>query len=151
SIINAPARCGLRVAECVATILYDEIDGLFGTAAREEANLDVRSVLNGGYRRGSKVYRCITIGKKIEVEALDAFAPVALAGLRGLPDTLASRAIIVHMRRRAPDEHVEPWRERRVRPQAEAIYRRLAGWGEGPEPTPGEAGEAGGHYAPAAG
>src|SRR5262249_4888237 len=51
-------------------------------------------------------------------------------GLRGLPDTLASRAIIVHMRRRAPDEHVEPWRERRVRPQAEAIYRRLAGWWE---------------------
>src|SRR5262249_17665977 len=41
-----------------------------------------------------------------------------------------SRAIIVHMRRRAPDEHVEPWRERRVRPQAEAIYRRLAGWCE---------------------
>jgi len=65
------------------------------------------------------------------VEALDAFAPVALAGLRELPDTLASRAIIIRMRRRAPDEQVEPWRERRVRPQADTIYRRLAGWCEG--------------------
>jgi hypothetical protein len=131
SISISPAALVRRVAEGGVTILYDEIDGLFGTAAREEANVDVRSVLNGGYRRGSKVYRCVTIGKKIKVEALDAFAPVALAGLRELPDTLASRAIIVRMRRRAPDEHVEPWRERHVKPQAESIYRRLAGWCEG--------------------
>jgi hypothetical protein len=127
----SPAALVRRVAEGRVTILYDEIDGLFGTAAREEANVDVRSVLNGGYRRGSKVYRCVTIGKKIIVEALGAFAPVALAGLRKLPDTLASRSIIVRMRRRAPDEHVEPWRERHVKPQAEPIYRGLAGWCEG--------------------
>ena len=34
------------------------------------------------------------------------------------------------MRRRAPDERVEPWRERYVRPQAERIYQQLAGWAE---------------------
>ena len=144
SISISPAALVRRVAKGGVTILYDEVDALFGSAAREEANLDVRSVLNGGYRRGSKVHRCIIVGKRIDVEALDAFAPVALAGLRDLPDTLASRAIIVRMRRRAPDEHVEPWRERLVRPQAEVIYRRLAGWCEGidlthvePEMPPG--------------
>ena len=119
-----------RVAEGGATVLYDEIDALFGSAAREESNLDVRSILNGGYRRGATVHRCVTIGKRIEVEALEAFAPVALAGLRELPDTLASRSIIIRMRRRAPDERVEPWRERYVRPQAECVCQQIAGWAE---------------------
>ena len=78
----------------------------------QEANTDLRSVLNGGYRRGAKVHRCVTHGKKIETEELDAFAPVAVAGLRELPDTLASRSIFIRMKRRAPDEQVEPFRYR---------------------------------------
>ena len=130
SISISPAALVRRVAEGVATVLYDEVDALFGSTAREESNLDVRSILNGGYRRGATVHRCVTIGKRIEVEALEAFAPVALAGLRELPDTLASRSIIIRMRRRAPDERIEPWRERYVRPEAERIYQQLAGWAE---------------------
>jgi len=118
-------RC---VAEGGATILYDEIDALFGTAAREEANADVRSILNGGYRRGAKVHRCVMVGKRVEVEQLNAFAPVALAGLKNLPDALASRAIIIRMRRRAPDETVESWRERRVRPVGSELCQRITNW-----------------------
>jgi hypothetical protein len=94
SVNISPAALVRRVAEGGNTILYDEVDALFGSISREEANLDVRSILNAGYRRGAKVQRCITVGKRFEVEDLDAFAPVALAGLRNLPDTLASRAII---------------------------------------------------------
>jgi hypothetical protein len=128
SISISPAALTRKVAAGGVTILYDEIDALFGNAAREESNLDVRSILNGGYRRGAKVHRCVTVGKKIETEELDAFAPVALAGLRELPDTLASRSIIIRMQRRAPDEHVESFRLRKVRPVADALRKVLEGW-----------------------
>ena len=108
SISASPAVIVRLISRGRCTILYDEIDGVFGNAKAQEANTDLRSVLNGGYRRGAKVYRCNTSGKKVEVEELDAFAPVAVAGLRALPDTLASRSIFIHMRRRAPDEEVDP-------------------------------------------
>jgi hypothetical protein len=124
----SPAALVRKISAGGVTILYDEIDALFGSAKREEGNLDVRSVLNSGYRRGAKTHRCVTIGKRIKVEELDAFAPVALAGLRNLPDMLASRAIIIRMRRRAPDEKIEQFRQRRVRPIAAKIYERLAAW-----------------------
>ena len=110
------------------TILYDEIDGAFGNAKVQEANSDLRSILNGGYRRGAKVYRCNTSGKKIEVEELDAFAPVAVAGLRTLPDTLASRSIFIHMRRRSADEEVEPFRHAHAAQQAKPIIEALSEW-----------------------
>jgi len=110
------------------TILFDEIDGVFGNSKAQEANVDLRSVLNGGYRRGAKVHRCTTHGKKVETEELDAFAAVAVAGLRTLPDTLASRSIFIHMRRRAPDEHVEPFRHRHHSEQATPIREALVEW-----------------------
>ncbi len=84
---------------------YDEIDAVFGNAKAQYANADLCAILNGGYRRGASVYRCTTNGRKVEPEALNAFAPVAVAGLRDLPDTLASRSIFVRMKRRSPDEY----------------------------------------------
>jgi Protein of unknown function (DUF3631) len=125
----SPAALVRKIAAGGATVLFDEIDALFGSAKREEANVDVRSILNSGYRRGAKAYRCVMAGgRRIEVEELDSFAPVALAGLRDLPDTLGSRAIIIRMRRRAPDEGVEPFRLRHVAAPAAVLYEQLAVW-----------------------
>ena len=53
---------------------------------------------------------------------------VALAGLRGLPDTIASRSIRIEMRRRAPDEPIEPFRERIHKHQARPIFDELELW-----------------------
>lgn len=128
SFSMSPAALVRKVAEGGCTILYDEIDALFGNSKREEGNLDLRSVLNSGYKRGAKAFRCVTIGKQIQVEELNSFAPVALAGLKNLPDTLASRAVIIRMRRRAPDETVEQFRLRLIEPQAELLRNRLTSW-----------------------
>jgi hypothetical protein len=128
SISTSPAAIVRLISRGPCTILYDEIDGVFGNAKVQEANTDLRSVLNGGYRRGAKVYRCNTAGKKIEVEELDAFAAVAVAGLRQLPDTLASRSIFIHMRRRSPDEEVQPFRHRYDAAQAKPIMEALVEW-----------------------
>jgi hypothetical protein len=128
SISASPAVIVRLVSQGKPTILYDEIDGVFGNAKAQEANTDLRSILNGGYRRGAKVHRCVTHGKRIETEELDAFAPVALAGLRDLPDTLSSRSIFIRMKRRAPGELVESFRYKLHPKQAEPIKEAMADW-----------------------
>jgi hypothetical protein len=92
------------------TILFDEVDAIFGPKAGEHE--DLRGLLNAGHRRGAMVGRCVAIGQKVITEELPAFSAVALAGLKSLPDTILSRSVIVRMRRRRPDEKVEPFRLR---------------------------------------
>ena len=128
SISASPAVIVRLVSAGKPTILYDEIDAVFGNAKAQDANGDLCAILNGGYRRGASVYRCTTNGKKVEPEVLDAFAPVAVAGLRDLPDTLASRSIFIRMKRRAPDEKVEPFRYRYHSAEAAPIKEALAEW-----------------------
>src|SRR5215218_8427736 len=99
------------------TILYDEIDTLFGPKAKD--NEDVRGMLNAGHRRGALAGRCVVKGKTVLTEELPAYCAVALAGLDDLPDTIDSRTIKIRMRRRAPGEKVEPWRHRVNRREAE--------------------------------
>jgi hypothetical protein len=108
------------------TILYDEIDTVFGPKAKD--NEDVRGMLNAGHRRGATAGRCVVKGKVVETEELPAYCAVALAGLNDLPDTLMTRSVVVRMRRRAPTETVEPWRLRINGPQAEQLRHDLETW-----------------------
>jgi hypothetical protein len=110
------------------TILFDEIDTVFGPKAREHEEL--RALLNSGHRRGAVAGRCVVRGKIIETEEIPSYAAVALAGLGWLPDTILSRSVIVRMRRRAPDEKIESFRSRTQAPIGEALRRRLATWAE---------------------
>ena len=93
------------------TILYDEIDTVFGPKTKDN-NEDIRGLLNAGHRRGQKAYRSQVRGTTVGVEAIEAFSALALAGLGWLPDTILTRSIIVRMRRRHPGENVEPFRFR---------------------------------------
>lgn len=106
------------------TILFDEIDTVFGPKARD--NEEVRGFLNAGHRRSGVAYRCVGLGTAQRVVAFPSFCAVALAGLHDIPDTIASRAVIIRMRRRAPAERVEPYRLRMHEPEGLAIGERLA-------------------------
>jgi len=129
SAINVSAAFLIRTvsAGIGSTILFDEADATFGPKAKD-SNEDVRALINAGYRRGATVGRCVVYGATVTPELLPAFAPVALAGLGDLPDTILSRSIIVRMRRRAPNESVEPYRRREVAPEGEALCGRLVAW-----------------------
>ena len=106
------------------TILYDEIDTVFGARAKE--NEEIRGLLNAGHRRGAVAGRCVIKGKTVETEEIPAYCAVALAGLGGLPDTILSRSIIIKMRRRAPHEVVEPYRRSIHSPEGYALRERIA-------------------------
>lgn len=127
--VNAtPAALFRSVSDLEArpTILFDEIDTVFGPKAKE--NEEVRGFLNAGHRRGAVAYRCVGEGTRQSVMAFPAYCAVALAGLNDLPDTIATRSIIVRMRRRAPEEVVEPYRFRKHEPVGRAIAQRVAPW-----------------------
>jgi hypothetical protein len=106
------------------TILFDEIDTVFGPKAKD--NEEIRGFLNAGHRKSGVAYRCVGIGTTQKVVAFPAFTAVAVAGLNDVPDTIASRAVIIRMRRRAPNEKVDPFRPRLHEPEGVEISERLA-------------------------
>ena len=108
------------------TLLYDEIDAVFGPRARE--NEELRGLLNAGHRRGAVAGRCVIRGKTIETEEIPAYAAVAMAGLGWLPDTIMSRSIIVRMRRRHDGERVEPYRRRVHAAEGYGMRDAIAAW-----------------------
>ncbi|MEE2526498.1 DUF3631 domain-containing protein [Hyphobacterium sp. HN65] len=110
------------------TILFDEIDTVFGPKARD--NEELRGLLNAGHRRGATAGRCVVKGKEIETEELPAYCAVAMAGLGKLPDTILSRSIVVKMKRRALHETVEPFRRRIHSPDGHTLRDRLELWCE---------------------
>jgi Protein of unknown function (DUF3631) len=108
------------------TILFDEIDTVFGPKARE--NEETRALLNAGHRRGAVAGRCVMHGKTALTEEIPAYCAVALAGLGWLPDTILSRSVIIRMRRRAPHEKVTPFRRRVYAKEGNKLRDRLAAW-----------------------
>ncbi|ACU34145.1 DUF3631 domain-containing protein [Actinosynnema mirum] len=116
------------VAAGPISILMDEVDTVFGTGGA--GNEEVRQMLNLGYKRTATIPK--TKGDPASgftVERLPIFAPAALAGLAGrMPDTITTRAITIHLRRRRHDEPVEPYRESKVVRQATPIREALGDW-----------------------
>lgn len=108
------------------TVLYDEIDTVFGPKAKD--NEEIRGLLNAGHRRGAVAGRCVVKGATVVTEEIPAYCAVALAGLGDLPDTILTRSVIIRMRRRAPGEQVEAYRRRVHSPQGHALRDRLASW-----------------------
>jgi hypothetical protein len=110
------------------TILFDEIDTVFGPKAKE--NEEIRGLLNAGHKRGAVAGRCVVRGNAIQTEEVSAYSAVALAGLGELPDTILSRSVIVRMRRRHQGEAVEPFRRRIHAVEAGRIRDKIAVWAQ---------------------
>lgn len=127
--VNSSASFILRMIadqENRPTVLYDEIDAIFGPNAR--GNEDLRSMINAGYRRGAMIGRCYMEKGKVLTEQLATYAAVALGGLGNLPDTIMSRSVIIRMRKRGPDENVQPFRPYLHEPPADALRDEMAAW-----------------------
>ncbi|WP_198357985.1 DUF3631 domain-containing protein [Streptomyces fildesensis] len=108
------------------TILFDEIDTVFGPKAGD--NEELRGFLNAGHRRTGVTYRCV--GDSQTVTPFPSYTAVAVAGLGSLPDTILDRSVIIRMRRRARNEKVEPFRARLHEQEGHALRDRLADWAE---------------------
>jgi putative DNA primase/helicase len=103
-------------------LITDEADTVFAD------NEPLRAVYNSGWTRGTGVPRCI--GDNHVPKLFATFCPKVL-GLKGknLPDTTASRCIIIELKRKLPSEEAQDFAH--VDDDALATLRRkLARWGD---------------------
>jgi hypothetical protein len=128
AVSATPAYLIRKIAteDALPTVLFDEVDTIWGSKA--PGNEELRALLNSGYRRGASAGRCVARGNEIVPEDFPTYCAVALAGLGSLPDTILTRSVIVRMRRRSPDEKIEPYRQRTNGPEGEQIRARLERW-----------------------
>jgi hypothetical protein len=125
--INATIAAVVRsIGEDPPTLLVDEADTLWGTKKQADANEDLRGLLNAGHQRNRPMLRWDITTRTLD--QLDTFAMALLAAIGELPDTIMDRAVVVRMRRRAPGEHVDPYRTRRDAPPLNQLRDRLTGW-----------------------
>jgi hypothetical protein len=103
SVGVSPAALYRSIEKWQPTLIIDEADVAF------VQNEDLRAVVNSGWTRGSGVLRCD--GDDNEPRLFSTFCPKAI-GLKGkqLPDTTASRAIVVELKRKLADEQVADFR-----------------------------------------
>jgi hypothetical protein len=124
---GSPAPIFRSIESDRPVLLMDEVDAVFGRAVKsDDPAADLRALINAGHRKGATIPRCV--GPQHDVRRFPVYAAVALAGLGDLPDTLMSRSLIVRMRRRAPDERVEPFRYRLHAGPGHGLRDQLADW-----------------------
>jgi hypothetical protein len=130
SAVNASTAAVFRsLGEGRRTILFDEVDAIFGRHGKGDSAEELRAILNAGHREGATVARVEVAGKKFTVVDFPVFAACALAGIGDLPETVMTRSVIVRMRRRDPrTEPLEPFRRRRVVGPATELRDELAAW-----------------------
>jgi hypothetical protein len=108
------------------TLLVDEADTLWGSKKQADSNEDLRGLLNAGHQRNRPMLRWDVTTRTLD--QLDTFAMAMLASIGDLPDTIMDRAVVIRMRRRAPTEHVDPYRTRRDAPPLNQLRDQLTGW-----------------------
>jgi hypothetical protein len=106
--------------------LIDEADALFGTKSKAEQNEDLRGLLNAGFQRDRTVWRCV--GPQSVPTEFQTFAMCALAAIKGLPDTVVDRAVVVDLKGRRPGEAVARFRIRRDTAPLLALRAQLTAW-----------------------
>ncbi|MGO8958701.1 MAG: DUF3631 domain-containing protein [Streptosporangiaceae bacterium] len=124
----SPAYLYRRIGAGEVTILLDEADAIWKRGKSDETAEALRSIVNAGHRRSATVGRVEMNGQAAKLTRFRCYAPAAIAGIGNLPDTIMDRAVVVRMRRRAPDERVRDYRERTTRPEGDALRELLAKW-----------------------
>jgi hypothetical protein len=105
------------------TFLLDEGDAAFN--GEKEYTEALRSILNTGYQRNGTASLCVGQGANISYKDFSTFCAKAIAGIGKLPDTVASRAIRIELKRRAKNEPIERFRERDARAEADRIRESI--------------------------
>jgi len=115
----SPAVLFRVVEKAHPSLLVDEAD-TFATT-----NEELRGLLNAGYERGGRSLRCV--GEEHEPRTFDVFAPLAIAAIGSLPDTVVDRALSIRMERKREIDRVASFRD----PECAAaldLKRRIIRW-----------------------
>jgi Protein of unknown function (DUF3631) len=112
SILRALVPRALSTSNITPAVIFRVIAKRHPTLLIDEADTfmqgdDMRGILNSGHTRATaQVWRCE--GESRDPKGFSTWAPVAIAKIGTLPETLESRSILIPMRRRRPDEQTKP-------------------------------------------
>ena len=127
-LIGALARRPLPATNLSAAVLYRVVEAHAPSVLVDEADTfladaeDLRGIVNAGHdRQSAKVVRCT--GDDHEARTFAVFAPVAIAAIGRLPDTIMDRSVVVTMRRRAPGEEVARFRRKERAGLVDLLHR----------------------------
>jgi hypothetical protein len=113
------------IEERKPTLILDEAEVLTGKGERAEA---VRALLNAGNRSGALVPRCV--GNSHELRMFNVYCPKIVCAIRVCPETIRDRSLDVSMQRKKPTDLIERYIRRRIKPEGEALRKRLEQWTE---------------------
>jgi hypothetical protein len=102
------------------TLLVDELDSFL------KVSDELRGVLNAGHHRGEAIIRCV--GESLEPQRFEIWCPKALAAIGRLPPTLASRSIVINMRRKMISEMTKELRPERADATLLPLKRQAMCW-----------------------
>jgi uncharacterized protein DUF3631/CHC2-type zinc finger protein len=123
-----------EIEESHPTLLWDEIDSVFGNRKSAEANENKRALINAGYERGLKAIRMERGGSGgFHKVSFDPFCPKMLAGIGRLPDTIIDRSISILIHRRLKIQPCQKYRHR-DRASAKPLHDALKAWAADPGP-----------------
>src|SRR4029453_7219355 len=121
-----------EIADSHPTLLWDEIDSIFGNRKASEANENKRALLNAGYERGIGAIRMERGSGGFVKITYDPFCPKILAGIGRLPDTIVDRSIPILIHRKLKTQACQKYR-RRDRAAAKPMHDALETWSKDPE------------------
>jgi len=101
-----------EIEESRPTLLWDEIDSIFGNRKSSEVNENKRALLNAGYERGMRAIRMERGPGGFVKISFDPFCPKILAGIGRLPDTIVDRSIPILIHRRLKTQACQKYRQR---------------------------------------
>jgi len=134
-ILQATSRGAIRADSLTASSIFRVVAALSPlTLAIDEAdtflgeNEELRGVLNSGFAFDGQVLRTVEIEGRHEVQAFSTFAPVALAAIKRIPDTIADRSVPIRLARKAKAETITLLRTEGSRPALADLARQLARW-----------------------
>lgn len=93
----SPAALARIVDRERPTLLLDEYDAAF-KGEKEYAEM-LRGILNEGFHVAGAYTRLVGQGASLKPQHFATFCPKALAGIGNLPDTIASRCVIIRLKR----------------------------------------------------
>jgi hypothetical protein len=114
------------------TLLWDEVDSIFGSRKASEANENKRALLNAGYERGVTAIRLERSAGGFKKISYDPFCPKILAGIGWLPDTIVDRSIPILIHRRLKTQPCQKYR-RQNRDNAKPLHDALEAWSKDDE------------------
>ncbi|MCE9522323.1 MAG: DUF3631 domain-containing protein [Alphaproteobacteria bacterium] len=116
-----PAAMFRTLAMVRPTLLIDEGDTFIS------GNDELRGVINSGHGSDGALIRAV--GEDFEPREFSTWAPLAIASIGELPDTVMDRSVIIPMHRRRADERVERFRLDRVE-ELRVLARKCARWAQ---------------------